>query len=1033
MLTHTPSPDAGPGTVKAVLGPTNTGKTHLAIERMLGHGSGMIGFPLRLLARENYDKVVQKKGRGQVALVTGEEKILPPNPRYFLCTVESMPVDRPVEFLGVDEIQLCADPERGHVFTDRLLHARGLSETMFMGSDTMRGMIRELVPRAEISSRPRLSTLSYAGARKLTKLPARSAVVAFSASDVYATAELMRRNRGGTAVVLGALSPRTRNAQVQMFEEGEVDYLVATDAIGMGLNLNLDHVAFARLAKFDGRMPRKLTAPEVGQIAGRAGRHMADGTFGTTANIGEIEPEIVDAVESHAFEPIKALCWRNRDLDFKSPQALIKSLEAQPPSEALQKARDAEDYNVLCTLARDPEIARMASDPGAVGLLWEVCQIPDFRKVLSDQHARLLAQIYRYLRQGEGQLPADWVAKQLDQLDKTDGDIDTLVQRIAYVRTWTYITHRGDWLADSAHWQGRARQIEDRLSDALHDTLTNRFVDRRSATLMKRLSEGTELIGAVRRGGEVLVEGEYVGRLQGLTFQLDTNAKGEDKRPLQTAARRALASEIPRRIKQLETDNDGAIALTPEGKLTWRGEVVGRLEPGPEPLKPKVVADDSDFLDGSQRERVRKRLADWFDRYRRNKLAQLFTLAEAELPARARGLAFQLVEALGVVDRGEVAEHVRELGRQERQQLNQLGVRIGRQSLWLPAMLHPRALKMKALLWAVHRGEPVDGLPTDKAAVIHPGRRLDDAGCRALGYRRLEPPRRGRPRAKAADQAVAVRVDALERLAGALHKLHPRGPFTPVGPLAEIVDGDRTALELALPALDYHPYGRDGAAPAFRPKGKPKPAKPKAAEARPRTAKADARPAGEASAEAPAAQADTSADVSTAATIDAAVTGQADGTAGDKTSATPSKKRRSRRRKPAAGQPAAAQGADARANAGPAGEISKAEASAADGASDGRPPAKRGRGDQRSGSAAQGAKAGKPGQKGKRGAKGGPPRDGRSKDGRSKDGRSKDGRSKDGRPQDGRSKDGGAKPKPRPAEVDPNHPFAKLKDLTFAK
>ena len=992
MLTHTPRPDAGPGTVKAVLGPTNTGKTHLAIERMLGHTSGMIGFPLRLLARENYDKVVQRKGRGQVALVTGEEKILPPNPRYFLCTVESMPVDRPVEFLAVDEIQLCADPERGHVFTDRLLHARGLSETMFMGSDTMRAMIRELVPRAEISSRPRLSVLSYDGARKLTKLPARSAVVAFSAADVYATAELMRRNRGGTAVVLGALSPRTRNAQVQMFEEGEVDYLVATDAIGMGLNLNLDHVAFARMNKFDGRMPRALTAPEVGQIAGRAGRHMANGTFGTTANIGEIDPEIVDAVEHHAFEPVESLCWRNRDLDFKSPQALIKSLEAAPPARALTKARDAEDYNVLCQLARDPEIAEITRDQGAVRLLWEVCQIPDFRKVLSDQHTRLLAQIYCYLMRPEGALPEDWVARQLEQLDKTEGDIDTLVQRIAYVRTWTYITHRGDWLHDSAHWQARARQIEDNLSDALHDTLTNRFVDRRSATLMKRLKDGSDLIGAVRRGGDVLVEGEYVGRLHGLTFELDAEAKGEDKRPLQAAARRALSTEIPRRIKQLESDNDGAIALTDDGRLTWRGEVVGRLEPGDTPVKPKVVALDSDFLDGAQRERVRKRLADWFDRHRRNKLAQLFTLAEAELPARARGLAFQLVEALGVLDRADVAQHVRELTKDERKQLSQLGVRIGRQSLWLPALLHPRAIKIKALLTSLHRGQPLAALPTSRDAVIRSGAELDDAACRALGYRRIEPPRRGRSRTRTAEAAVAVRVDALERLAGALHKLNPAGPFTPVGALAQILDYDRAALELALPLLDYHPYGRDGAAPAFRPKGKPKAEKRKPA---PRKPKAEAGTGGPAV---------------TAATCEPAKTEprqpgamQAEAAAAD---AKPTRRRRRRKPKPTGdqppNQPAQQTAEQAREQATEqAGEQAgqariAATAPAANGES--RAPAK--------------AKAA---------AK--PPR-------KAKGSGRKPGQSGGAAPAGQKPK---GKGKPRPAEVDPNHPFAKLKDISFAK
>ncbi|MCH8000222.1 MAG: disulfide oxidoreductase, partial [Proteobacteria bacterium] len=537
--------------VTAVLGPTNTGKTYLAIERMLGHRSGMIGFPLRLLARENYDRVVAIKGARQVALVTGEEKIVPPSARYFLCTVESMPLDRPVAFLGVDEIQLCADPDRGHVFTDRLLHARGLEETMFLGAETIRPILRRLVPEAEAVTRPRFSTLAYSGARKLTRLPPRSAVVAFSAAEVYAMAELLRRQRGGTAVVLGALSPRTRNAQVAMFEAGEVDYLVATDAIGMGLNLDLDHVAFAKLVKFDGRVVRRLTPAEVGQIAGRAGRHMSDGTFGTTGEVGALEPELVEAVEAHRFDPLRALHWRNRDLDFRSPRLLLRALERPPPAPELIRVREADDLTALAALARDPEIAELADHPGAVRLLWEVCQIPDFQKILSDQHARLLGRIYRFLAVGDGCLPEDWVARQIDRIDRSDGDIDTLTARIARIRTWTYVANRGDWLGDAGHWQERTRAIEDKLSDALHERLTQRFVDRRAAALVRRLRAGDDLLAAVKADGEVVVEGEFVGRLEGFRFRLDGTVEDEDAKALLTAARRALAGEIPARVRRL--------------------------------------------------------------------------------------------------------------------------------------------------------------------------------------------------------------------------------------------------------------------------------------------------------------------------------------------------------------------------------------------------------------------------------------------------------------------------------------------------
>ena len=459
----------------AVLGPTNTGKTYLAVERMLGHASGMIGFPLRLLARENYDRIRKLKGERAVALVTGEEKILPASAQYFVCTVESMPLDRPVGFLAVDEIQMAADPERGHVFTDRLLHARGLDETMLLGADTMRPLLRRLLPGLEVITRPRFSTLSHSGPRKPTRLPPRSAVVGFSAAEVYRIAEMMRRVRGGCAVVMGALSPRTRNAQVEMYQAGEVDYLVATDAIGMGLNMDLVHVAFAGLSKFDGRAPRRLTPAELAQIAGRAGRHMNDGSFGTTAEVGALAPETVEAIENHRFDAVSALMWRNSDLDFHSVATLKASLEQRAPDRALIRAREAEDQQALAALGRDDEILHRIGGPATVRLLWEVCQIPDFRKVMSDTHARLLGQIFRHLTSAVARLPNEWVAGQVARLDNAEGDIDTLMARIAHVRTWTYISHRADWLADPASWQERTRAVEDKLSDALHRSIDPAF------------------------------------------------------------------------------------------------------------------------------------------------------------------------------------------------------------------------------------------------------------------------------------------------------------------------------------------------------------------------------------------------------------------------------------------------------------------------------------------------------------------------------------------------------------------------------
>jgi len=455
-----------------VLGPTNTGKTHLAVERMLGHRTGIIGLPLRLLAREIYDRVVAQKGVGAVALVTGEEKIVPSRPNYFVCTVEAMPLTWRADFLAVDEIQLCADPERGHVFTDRLLRARGEHETMFLGSNTMKPIIRRLLPEAEFIERPRFSVLSYGGEKKLSRLPRRSAVVAFSAADVYALAELMRRQRGGAAVIMGALSPRTRNAQVALYQAGEVDYLIATDAIGMGLNMDVDHVAFAAQRKFDGLGHRELRPGEVGQIAGRAGRHMNDGTFGTTAAAGPMSEELVELVENHRFPAVRRLHWRNAVLDFTSPAGLQAALRQAPPRDDLSLVLEADDSLALAALLGDAAIRDAVRSPAMVRQLWDVCRIPDFAKTMPEAHHRMLNRVFRFLSAagatGEGKIPADWIDRHMRRLDRTDGDIDTLAGRIAHVRTWTYISHQSEWLDDARHWQERTRGVEDALSDALH-------------------------------------------------------------------------------------------------------------------------------------------------------------------------------------------------------------------------------------------------------------------------------------------------------------------------------------------------------------------------------------------------------------------------------------------------------------------------------------------------------------------------------------------------------------------------------------
>jgi ATP-dependent RNA helicase SUPV3L1/SUV3 len=784
----------------AVLGPTNTGKTHLAIERMLGHQSGMIGFPLRLLARENYDRIVALKGARSVALITGEEKIVPPNPAYYVCTVESMPLDRPVDFLAVDEIQLCGDAERGHVFTDRLLHARGLHETMLLGSDTIRPLLRRLVPEAEIASRPRFSTLRYAGPKKLTRLPPRSAVVAFAVSDVFALAEAMRRRQGGTAVVMGALSPRARNAQVGLFQSGEVDYLVATDAIGMGLNMDLDHVAFARLVKFDGFAPRRLAPAEIAQIAGRAGRHMSDGSFGVTGEISELAPETVDAVENHRFDPLRRLFWRNARLDYRSVGGLIASLETRPHVQGLAAARPADDLIALRALAQMSEISALAKSPASVRLLWEVCQIPDFRKVMSDNHARLLAQIYRHLAGPAGRLPADYVAGQVSRLERLDGDIDTLMTRISHIRTWTYITHRGDWLGDAPAWQERARAIEDKLSDALHDRITQRFVDKRSAMLVRKLASPGDLLASVGASGEVKVEGHYVGQLAGFRFHPDPASSGLASKTLLTAAQRVLRGEIARRAGFLERADDSEFDLTRDGAIAWRGAPVGRLAACAGILAPKAEANPSDFFAGDQREAVRKRLSAFIESHLRRSLAPLFQAREAPLGGAARGLAFQLGEALGSLPAAPASPLVASLASSDRKRLSLLGVRFGVESIYIEPLLKPDAIRLRGLLWALHAGQPIPLPPTGTAQARDPA--ISASAYEAMGYRVLG--------------NRVLRLDRVERLAARARALARTGAFKASPELAQLAGCAGADLPGLLAALGYRCANPGGQGMVFR-------------------------------------------------------------------------------------------------------------------------------------------------------------------------------------------------------------------------
>ena len=790
------------GRISAVLGPTNTGKTHLAVERMLGHRSGMIGCPLRLLAREVYDRIARARGPGQVALITGEERIVPSRPRYYVCTVESMPTDRAVEFVAVDEIQLAVDPERGHVFTDRILHARGISETVLLGAATMAPLVRRLVPEASFVSRPRLSTLSFAGARKITRLPPRSAVVAFSAAEVYRIAELLRRFRGGAAVVMGALSPRTRNAQVALYQAGEVDYLVATDAIGMGLNMNVDHVAFAGLRKFDGRRLRRLDPAEIGQIAGRAGRHMHDGSFGTTLESPALDPRLAAAVESHDFETVRRIHWRNTRLDLSSATALLRSLEAPPPAPELMRPRDTDDIASLRALSRLPEIAARAVGHDAVSLLWEVCRVPDFRKTVPDAHYRLLAAIWRKLAGPPGVLPEAWVGRMVDRLDRTDGDIDTLATRIAHVRTWNYIAWRPGWTVDQAGLRARASAIEDKLSDALHSRLTQRFVDRRTALLARRLEQGTPLAVSVKPTGEVAVEGEFVGRLRGFEFTPDDRESWRDGRALRAAVRRALEPELRSRAAALAAAPGEAFALDDSGAVRWRDTAVARLVRGPSALEPGLRVAAGDLLPAPLRARVERRLADWLGDHVADVLAPLFRARAAAPGGAARGLAFQLWEANGVASRKEVADVYAALSASDRKALGALGVRFGVETVFMPALLKTRPVRLRALLWCVHdERTPVAPPPGSKSLAV--ARELPAAYYRAVGYW----PVGGR----------AVRADMLERLQAALRRRARAGPIRLDTALCNLAGCSGDALADLMRDLGYRAVGGTGAPARYEP------------------------------------------------------------------------------------------------------------------------------------------------------------------------------------------------------------------------
>ena len=750
--------------VIAVLGPTNTGKTHYAIDRMLAHRTGVIGLPLRLLAREVYDRIVAARGPSVVALVTGEERIVPDRTQYWVCTVEAMPLEIGADFVAVDEIQLCADPDRGHVFTDRLLRARGLHETLFLGSDSMRSAIAALIPKAQFLHRERFSELTYSGSKKISRMPPRSAIVGFSVENVYAIAELIRRQKGGCAVVMGALSPRTRNAQVELYQNGDVDYLVATDAIGMGLNLDIKHIAFSALAKFDGHRMRHLFPQELAQIAGRAGRYQQPGTFGVTGEAHGLDDEEIDAIENHRFAPIKKLHWRNEDLEFGTIPRLIASLERHTSHEWLTRVRESDDLAALKNLSAMPEVAdRVRSGPD-VRRLWDVCRVPDFRSASSSEHASLLAGIFDFVHDG-GRVPSDWLAKAVERIDRTDGDIDTISKRLAYIRTWTYVAQRRGWVDDESHWRDETRAVEDRLSDALHACLTQRFVDRRTSVLMRRLKQKETLVAEVNDKGEVTVEGEFIGRLEGFRFRQDQTASPDEARTLRQTAVQALKPEFHLRADRFYNAPDTELDFTEQGGLMWGTTAIGKLIPGSEALKPLVEPFVDEEAGHDVIEKVRRRLQHFIDRKVAAQFEPLLAMSRDEtLTGMARGFAFRMVEAMGVLPREDVAEDVKTLDQEARGALRKHGLRFGQFTIFLPLLLKPAPTRLRLVLWSLANGlqefpeSPPPGLVTIPNIAEVPRNHYTLAGYRPAGAR-------------------AIRIDMLERLADLLRAKDSRVGF----------------------------------------------------------------------------------------------------------------------------------------------------------------------------------------------------------------------------------------------------------------
>ncbi len=685
--------------ITAVLGPTNTGKTFMAIETMLGFDSGMIGFPLRLLAREVYDKIVNRVGVSNVALITGEEKIIPANSKYFLCTVESMPIDKQLDFVGIDEIQMCSDRERGHIFTDRLLNLRGEKLTMLMGSNTMKSLLSNLKEDIEFIGKDRLSQLTYSGYKKISRIERKSAIIAFSAEEVYAIAELLRRQKGGAAIVMGSLSPKTRNSQVELYQKGDVDYLVATDAIGMGINMDLDNIYFSNLKKFDGKKLRRLNLSEIGQISGRAGRNKNDGSFGITGECKEITSEEVELLENHKFEDVRNIFWRNSNLDFRSINNLIKTLEEKPDKDWLRRISECEDEKVLKYLIKDNDL-NIVEKSEELKLLWECCQIPDFVKKTYGHHLEIVKKVFQFLKGGKAKITNQYMKAQLSNLDKLEGNVDSISNRIANVRTWSYVANKSNWVENQDYWIERTKYLEDKLSDRLHEELTKSFIDKRASVLAKGLKQDITFETKIIENERVLINDQFIGTLKGLKMDLDLKigALDADIKSLKKAARQNVAPEILRRINLILKCND--FELNEDFKIYWNKYPIAKLCPGKNYLSPEIELIIDDMIEFTDQKDLKDYLIKWLSNKIAIELDSLFKLKSTkESNSLVRALSYQLYENYGVVKREKVGSLVKKLTQEDRKSLRDIGVKFGRYHIFLFKLFKPKQVSLRVLLW----------------------------------------------------------------------------------------------------------------------------------------------------------------------------------------------------------------------------------------------------------------------------------------------------------------------------------------------